>query len=218
MKSYKKILVFFMKINGHRVTFSNSSSKSFNYFYSSSFKKFNLDLNRSLISIYSCLRLIQFFKKNKSTILMVGDSIEFIYFMPFFKIKSKNFFIIPKWINGLITNWEKLSFYTKKSFFKNSKTIKKSKKLRFFRYFFSISNFNKPDLILVSKSNQLENLFKEAKYSNIPVVFIGSHNKSCSTPNLISYKISVNITNFSMNLFIVQLFCSSIMNEKLLIC
>ena len=210
MDSYTKILTYFIKINGHR-TIKQHYNSNYYYYYFSSKKKINIDLNKSLISIYNCLKIINKIKNNKCTILIVGNIKEFIYFIPFFNVKSNSFFVISKWINGLISNWDVFNYYIKTSFKKDYFKIKKSKKLRFIRYFFCLLNFKKPDLIIVSKVKQYNNIFFEAKNESIPVIYIGDDSKY---KNITSYHIPVNIKNFYINLFIIQLISSEMISIK----
>ena len=136
MTSYKKILIFFKKLNIHRGFIKDfSKKKSPNHFiFSYRNQKFNFNLNKTLISLYTTLKLIQILK-SKGSILFVGDFDNLFFFESFNKKKIQKFFFIQKWVHGILSNWEGFLGMSFDQHKKQKKFTKNSQKLRFFRFF-----------------------------------------------------------------------------------
>lgn len=213
MKSYKKILIFFKKFNVHR-SFQKKFVQKKNpikIIYSYSNNKFTLNLNYTIVSLYTTLKLISFINKNKNGSILIIGNFENLPFSDLFKkVHFKNIIFIHKWLPGIISNWEGFS-----NIIKNQKTalsiVKKSQKLRFFRFFYTFFNFKKPKIVIVFQNNNANIIIKECFDINIPVIFLSS-TFLCS--RIISYQVPSNINNFFSSLLFSQIFISQITFHK----
>jgi ribosomal protein S2 len=203
MKSYIKILNFFKKLNIHR-DYKNNSSKieTVNKFlFSYRNQKYNLDLNQTLIALYTTMKIIGYLKKNNS-VLIVGNTENFSFMESIKNNHLKNVMFTQKWVHGIISNWEGFQDIIDKAY--KNKNIKKSKKLRFFRFFYNVFNSKKPDLVIIFQNEDQNSILKECSNRNIPVICIGT---KYSSLDKISYIVPSNINNFfGYTLFIQLLF------------
>ncbi len=201
MNSYIKIILFFKKLNIHRGYIKTSVKQKITnkFIFSSRNQKYSLDLNQTVISLYTVIKLVEILKQ-KNSIIVVGN-IENISYIDSFKNNNlKNIIFIQKWIPGLISNWEGFQKIIKGNlpFFTN--TIKVSQKLRFFRFFYTLFDSKQPSIVIIFQNEDYKTIIKECFHKNIPVILIGNN---YSEVNEVSYQVPSNITNFfSYSLFI----------------
>jgi len=201
MKTYTKILIFFKKINVHRSSVSTFSKDRLTYSFIFSYKnkKANLDLNKTLISLYSTLKIIQLLGKQAS-VLFVGN-IDNILFFDIIKKRTGSAFFIQRWIPGVLSNWGILESLVNTQ---DSSLLKYSFKLRFFRFFYSTFNNKKPNLVIICGTPD-ENLIASECYSQgIPVISL-DHLIKESKP-FVSYRVPSNITSFLSSSLLIQLY------------
>lgn len=213
MKSYIKILNFFKKLNVHRGYKNNSSNKKIinKFIFSYRNYKYNLDLNITLISLYTIIKLINILQKNNS-ILIVGNIENFIFIESIKHNNIKNVIFIQKWVHGIISNWEGFQSIVKNNHFKVKHIIKKSQKLRFFRFFYNIFDHKKPSLVIIFQNEDQKTILKECINQNIPVICLGDN---YSSSNNISYQVPSNITNFFSYTLFIQLVLGQLSYNKI---
>jgi len=216
MQSYKKILIFFKKLNIHRGYTQNfinkSSTKSSNKFiFSYRNHKSSLNINQTLITLYATLKLIQLIKQ-KGSLIVVGN-LENLSFVDSFKnIYLTDVIFIQKWVHGIISNWDGFRVILKNHYRAIKTPISISQKLRFFRFFFITFNYKKPNLVIVFQNDDFNSILKECFNKNIPLISVGSF---YSNSTIVSYIIPSNTNNFLNFSLFFQLFLGQVaLNTK----
>lgn len=210
MYSYSHILRFFLIFNvSTLITKKNlQSTKSITKVFYIKKSKVFLNPQELIKSVYTTLNLITSILKQNGTVLIVGPSKEIQKFYFFFKVfQNPSVFYINKWLPGFLTNWDVyINFINKITLF--GFDFNKSKKLKFFRFFFSLKNKEKPSLVLFfDSSSVLGNniIVEECFIENIPLVVI-RNSFSFSDYNRIPYKIISNPHNIYNQWIYCQLF------------
>jgi len=207
MLSYFKLLKIFTVFNS-----SNLLDNSVTTRYSNT-KNYGLRQNKKEYSVfyefntlYRVLNVITSIVQKKGTIILVGSSVEIQKFYYFFNCRVQHTIFLSKWLNGFLTNWTQISSFINKFDTNQLIAIKKSKRLRFLRFFINTRFKNKPDLVLFfNYSNQNDAIvIQECLFQNIPVVALGSFFKSDFF--FIPYKLSINTHNFYSQWFFFFIF------------
>lgn len=208
MFSYNQILQFFLIFNISTIITKKNiqSTKSVtNSFYIKRHKVFT-NPHILLKSVYNTLNLITAVLKQKGTVVLVGPSKEIQKFYFFFKFfQNSNVFYINKWLPGFLTNWNVYINFINKLTLASDFNFNKSKKINFFRFFFSLKNKEKPSLILFFDSTGNNIIVEECFSENVPLVVIRSV-FSLKDYNKISYKITTNPHNIYNQWIYCQLF------------
>jgi len=207
MRSYKKVIFFFIKLNFHKSSILRKFERVENKYYK--FQCFGnvstLDVDCIVANLYNSLKV--FYKmRNCVNIFVVLDEEISTFSLPFFSSLFKNVFFIHRWISGFISNWQSLRQYL----FKNrivKQFFLKSRKLRFLRFFNTISQLRrKPDLIvLFGSSKQNFEIMRECFSSRIPVICFVDLDSILDKG---TFKIFINVESFLGFWVLVQLLFS----------
>jgi len=213
MIKYNKILEYFLFFNIFTPLTKNNVQTIKKSTVISFFKK-NQAFSSSrllLVSVFNVINLITAVYKQKGTVLFVGTSKEIQRFFFFFKHRhqssSSSFFFMHKWLPGFLTNWALYQRFIAYATKQDNLVFTKAKKLRFFRFFFSLQNKPKPTLVLVFDSINSANhiIVNECFIESVPLIFLGPGFTQKEFNN-ISYKIQINSTNVYSQWIFFQLF------------
>ena len=116
---------------------------------------------------------------------------------------------LTKWVSGLLTNWEQLVSFINVFSFQQLSLLKKSKKLRFLKFFVELRQKKKPALVIVFNYNtDIAAITQECLFENTPVIVFGSFYTSFAEK--IPYKIQVTTRTFFTDWLFFQLFFNQI--------
>jgi ribosomal protein S2 len=174
--------------------------------YGVKYKKNIQNSRRLLSSVFRILNVVQQISYKKGTLLLVGSSKEIQKFFFFFKYQLKRSIFLSQWLSGFLTNWFELILFINKLTVAQLENSKKSKKLRFLRFFHDLQSKPKPDLVLFLNYCEFGNtsMLQECVHQNIPIIALGSFSKPEAA--VIPYKVTVNTYNFNTHWFFIQLF------------
>jgi ribosomal protein S2 len=211
MKSYIKILLFFKKINIHRTSVGHplKDTLAYNFIFSYRNHKIYLDLNKTLISLYSTIKVVQYINNNNVSVLFVGNTSNALFFDIINTKGFKNIFFIQKWVPGILSNWDSLASIVKKQ---DNLLFKNSYKLRFLRFFYNTFNKKKPNLVIVCGNSDTTLISSECFNQDIPVVSLGNLVKTSEAA--ISYQVPANVDNFLSSSLFLQLYIGQVESNK----
>jgi ribosomal protein S2 len=212
MLSYLKLLKILVALN---LPYSRVSKKSAGSFFGTQHSlgfKHNIhfsSLYLTVPNIYRALNILTTISKNKGTVLFVGSTKEVQKFFFFFKYSSRRTIFLTKWVSGLLTNWDQLISFINIFSFQQISLLKKSKKLRFLKFFVELRQKEKPALVIVFNYNtNISGITQECLFENTPVIVFGSFYTSFAEK--IPYSIQLNTRTFFTDWFFFQLFFNQI--------
>ena len=173
--------------------------------------------NQLLSSIYSSLNVLKMVSNvTSSSVLFVGSSREHAKFAYFFNHRLKRTLFITRWLNGLLTNWSQLVLYAN-CFQMDAVFLEKSKRLRFFRFFFSLRNREKPSVVVFFDSeNNPISLFRECFFEAVPIISVIKKQER-QTVVFTTYSLFSNTHTFFSHWFFFQLFFLQVRKNGLLL-
>jgi hypothetical protein len=161
-------------------------------------------LHNEIPRIFRAINVVTAISKNKGTVVFVGSTKEVQKFYSFFKSSSRRTVFLTKWFNGLLTNWQHLTMFINGFSLQQLRLLKKSKKLRFLKFFAELSGKEKPALVLVFNYNStIACITQECLFESTPAVVFGTFDKISAEK--IPYKIHTSPRTFYTDWFFFQL-------------
>ena len=205
MITYLKLLKILVSLNlpyclTKKTVGSFVGKNSVGFKHNNSFSSIHQEVPR----IFRAINIVTTVSKNKGTVVFVGSVKEVQKFYFFFKSSSRRTVFLTKWFNGLLTNWKQLTLFINKFSLQQIHLLKKSKKLRFLKFFVELYGKEKPALVLVFNYNTtISCITQECLFENTPAIVFGSFDKISAEK--IPYKIYTSPRTFYTDWFFFQL-------------